>query len=90
MNWRKSTFSFSNGNCLEAASWRKSGHSESGNCTEVAAWRKSAHSEGSNCTEAGHGQGVVGVRDSKLGEASPVLEFTPLAWQAFTRRLRES
>lgn len=40
------------------------------------------------CLEAGNGPGVVGVRDSQLGESSPVLEVTVEAWRGFTRRLR--
>ena len=62
-----------------------------GNCTEIAAWRKpSASYGGGECVEAGDGPGVVGVRDTKLGAASPVLEYSTDAWRAFTRRLRES
>ena len=35
-NWRKSSYSFSNGNCAEVAAWRKSSHSMSnGDCAEV-------------------------------------------------------
>lgn len=45
-DWRKSKFSFSNGNCVEVASGTQ-------------------------------------VRDTKLGGGSPVLRFTPGAWQAF-------
>lgn len=33
--WRKSSHSFSNGNCAEVAAWRKSSASASGNCAEV-------------------------------------------------------
>jgi hypothetical protein len=33
--WRKSSHSFSNGNCVEVAAWRKSSHSGGGNCVEV-------------------------------------------------------
>ena len=33
--WRKSSFSFSNGNCAEVAAWRKSTASAGGNCAEV-------------------------------------------------------
>ncbi len=40
MNWRKSSFSFANGNCIEvaeAADWRKSSASiGNGECVEVA------------------------------------------------------
>ena len=35
-NWRKSSYSFSNGGCIEAADWRKSRWSKTGNCIEVA------------------------------------------------------
>ncbi len=34
-SWRKSSFSFSNGNCAEVAAWRKSTRSAAGNCAEV-------------------------------------------------------
>ena len=30
--WRKSSHSFSNGNCAEVASWRTASHSEGANC----------------------------------------------------------
>jgi hypothetical protein len=41
-------------------------------------WRKSSFSSGTNgCVEfADLGDGIVGVRDSKLGDASPILRFT--------------
>ncbi len=68
--WRKSKHSFANGNCVEAASWRKSGRSGA-----------------SDCVEAGHGAGVVGVRDSRDPDGVRV-EFTPAAWRAFTARLK--
>ena len=34
-NWRKSSYSFSNGNCVEAASYRKSSFSEASDCIEA-------------------------------------------------------
>ena len=33
--WRKSSLSFSNGNCAEVAGWRTSSASKESNCTEV-------------------------------------------------------
>lgn len=40
-------------------------------------WRKSSFSHDNGCVEfADLGDGMVGVRDDKLGDASPVLSFT--------------
>lgn len=52
------------------------------NCTQ---WRKSSYSfpDGQECVEiTTEFAGLVGVRDSKLGAASPVLAVTPAAWHA--------
>jgi hypothetical protein len=47
-------------------------------------WSKSSLSSDGNCVEVAFaGDGSVGVRDSKQGEASPVLEFTSSEWEAF-------
>lgn len=53
--------------------------------TKFTNWRKSTLSSGGdNCVEISvAGDGSVGVRDSKQGEVSPVLEFTRSEWQAF-------
>jgi len=72
--WIRSSYSFSNGNCVEAASYRTSSRSMSNG----------------QCVEVGTGPGVVGARDSRLGDRSPVLEFTPQAWLAFTAALKAS
>jgi hypothetical protein len=73
-SWRKSSFSFSNGNCLEVAGdWRKSSHSMGNECAEVASLPAR----------------TVAVRDSQLAE-SPVLTFGGDVWAAFTSSLKEA
>ena len=68
--------------------WRKSSRSVSGECVEAASWRKStASGPDHDCVEAGHGAGVVGVRDSRDPDGG-LLEVTPAAWAAFTARLK--
>jgi hypothetical protein len=52
MNWRKSSRSNSQGQCVETASWRKSSRSINGG----------------ECVETAQGQGVIGVRDSTQPE----------------------
>ncbi|NUT50528.1 MAG: DUF397 domain-containing protein [Saccharothrix sp.] len=50
-------------------------------------WRKSSYSQAQNgCVEVGSAApevGPVGVRDSKLGDGSPVLTFSRKAFAAF-------
>ncbi|MFJ4657972.1 DUF397 domain-containing protein [Nocardia sp. NPDC088792] len=52
-----------------------------------ARWFKSSRSQGGEaCVEAAHlHSGCVAVRDSKLGDVSPVLIFDGPAWDRFTR-----
>ena len=69
--WRKSSYSFSNGNCLEAAP----------------AWRKASFSAtGSNCAEVGTGAAGILVRDTKDRDGV-VLWFPAQAWRAFGESL---
>lgn len=68
--WRKSTYSASNGQCVEVA-FKRSSSCESSGCVEVAVGDE------------------VWVRDSKLGDASPVLNFTRAEWDAFTAGVRD-
>lgn len=84
-NWTKSSLSFSNGNCLEAR-WQKSSHSAGSNCLE-GRWKKSTHSVSGGCVEARQ-DGAVQIRDSKLGDASAILSFTPSAWEDFLTTVR--
>ncbi|MEV0055670.1 DUF397 domain-containing protein [Saccharopolyspora shandongensis] len=48
-------------------------------------WRKSSRSGGTGgaCVEVALVVNAAGVRDSKLGDASPILPFAPGAWSAF-------
>lgn len=100
IGWRRSSYSGSQGNCIEAVplaglSWRKRLRSgNEGNCVEAAtvdpvAWRKTRHSGSeSNCIEvAGRLAGAVAVRDSK-DPAGAGLLFTAAAWREFTGILK--
>ncbi len=73
MNWRKSAHCVEDSGCIAAGTWRKSTYSSM------------ASSDG--CIGAGTGLGVVGVKDTTLGDASPVLEFSTSAWKSFTLSL---
>lgn len=70
--WRKSTYSYANGNCVEVA-WRKSSHSANGNCAEVAVVPG----------PAGGSDYMIAVRDSKDPDG-PVLSFSGEEWREFT------
>lgn len=79
--------------------WRKSSRSsnQGGQCVEaraLPAWRKSSRSgsQGGQCVEARTLSGGYQVRDSKLGNASPILgvdraEFTALLTDLKSGRL---
>ncbi|MEV5241850.1 DUF397 domain-containing protein [Streptomyces cinnamoneus] len=57
-------------------------------------WFKSSYSDSSvgNCVEVAKPQGMVHVRDSKLGSADghPRITIPPAAWAIFTAELRGS
>ncbi|MEU0540069.1 DUF397 domain-containing protein [Nocardia sp. NPDC005978] len=56
----------------------------------TANWFKSSYSSssGGECVEAAHLDGIVALRDSKLGAGSPVLVFEAGAWDVFTAAVR--
>ena len=54
-----------------------------------AAWFKSSYSGNNNgCVEVARLDGQVYVRDSKLGERSPVLGFSSYEWACFVAGVR--
>jgi Domain of unknown function (DUF397) len=58
--------------------------------TGIADWRKPRRSVNNGaCFEARSGPGFIGVRDSKLADRSPVLAFSPAAWEAFVTRIKK-
>lgn len=50
---------------------------------EPTPWRKSSYSVDNNCVEIADAGPQVVVRDSKLGDASPVLHFTRAEFAAW-------
>lgn len=69
---------------MKENTWVKSSFSGGmGNCVEV--FRKSSFSgAGGSCVEvADLEDGGVAIKDSKLGDDSPVLKFTKKEWEAF-------
>jgi hypothetical protein len=74
--------------------WRKSSRSqgaENSNCVElrVAPWRKSSRSQGtadSNCVEARPVDTGFQVRDSKLGDDSPIFDLKTADFAALLQR----
>lgn len=53
-------------------------------------WRKSSRSQGDggNCVEARTSDGQFEVRDSKLGEGSPIFPLTTEGFQSLLRAAR--
>jgi hypothetical protein len=73
--------------------WRESSFSNGASaCVEVGRWVTSSYSQGNgNCVAAmGLEDGGVAVRDTKLGEASPVLRFNADEWAAFLAGVRNN
>jgi hypothetical protein len=68
--------------------WKKSTFSGDSSCVEV--FRKSTFSgTGGSCVDVARTEGSgARVRDTKLGDASPVLEFTEDEWAAFVRGVK--
>jgi hypothetical protein len=70
--WRKSTYSNGQSNCVEVAG----------------VWHKSSYSNGqSSCVEVASLPDVVAVRDTK-DRNGPALGFTPDEWRAFVQGVK--
>jgi hypothetical protein len=71
MNWRKSSYSQYNGNCVEVSS----------------GWRKASYSmNNGNCVEAASGSDMVAVRDT-TDRGGVTLAFTADTWTRFLRSI---
>jgi hypothetical protein len=77
--WRKSSFSSDSANCVEV-SWTRSSACHQGSCVKVG-WTASSRCAGGDCVQVRHDDGVVYVRDSKLGDDSPVQEWPLTYWE---------
>lgn len=82
---------------MEATSWRKSSRSSDAgnqNCVECRrTWRKSSCSNSTgdqNCLEARSFSGQFQVRDSKLGEDSPVFDLPAAEFSGLLRAANRS
>lgn len=55
-----------------------------------AVWRKSSRSHGGGgaCVMVAQVPGAAGVKDSRLGQASPVLPFAADAWASFLQDVK--
>lgn len=51
-------------------------------------WRKASQCGNATCVEVAEDDGSWHVRDSKLGDRGPVLEFTPGQWQEFVAAVK--
>lgn len=51
-------------------------------------WHKASYSKENACVEVGSVPGLIGVRDTKLGAASPILVFDTAEWVAFLRGIK--
>lgn len=88
--WVKSSLSFSNGNCVECAAYRKASASQSGNCVEAGSFRtSSASASNGHCLEDGSCSPGIAVRDTK-DRAGPVLAFSGVAWGRFLAGVKRS
>lgn len=73
----------------DGLAWFKSSYSRDSNDCVEAAWRKSSYSRDSDaCVETAPGPDVVYLRDSKLGDASPILSISLPYWRSLLAAVR--
>ncbi|MFG2088130.1 MULTISPECIES: DUF397 domain-containing protein [unclassified Spirillospora] len=85
VQWRKSSRSGEQGNCVEVGFWRKPRHSaDESDYVEIrGTWRTSSRSANTgSCIQAAADEAVVVARDSK-NPNGPVLDFGAEAWTTF-------
>ena len=72
------------------ATWRRSSYCANGACLEVGAeWTSSSTCSAGSCVECcAPDENVVLVRDSKLGEDSPILALPSATWREFISGVR--
>jgi len=68
----------------QQSAWKKSSRCQGQHCVEVALpWQRSSKCESHQCVEVAYQPDSIMMRDSKIGNGSPVLRFGPAAWTAF-------
>lgn len=73
----------------DGLAWFKSSYSRDSNACVEAAWFKSSYSRDSDdCVETAPGPDVVYLRDSKLGDASPILSISLAQWRSLLATVR--
>jgi hypothetical protein len=71
---------------VEELNWTRSPFCEANGCVEIVTPHRC---ESGACVDVANHTDHVLIRDSKLGDASPVLSFTRAEWDAFTAGVRD-
>ncbi len=72
VQWRKSSYSAQEGECVEIGAWRKSSHSGP---------------DGGNCVEAARVADIIAIRNSR-NPHGPILRITPSDWHLILQTIR--
>lgn len=84
--WRKSSLSGMNG-CVEVA-WRRPGRCQMNGCVEVTQVEL-ARCNLNGCVEVCTEESLILVRDSKLGDESPILRFDREEWAELVKAIKD-